>query len=56
MLEIGIVDYITFKYYGSISVATQSVLDQNICVDLPISVMLVLCFGGSMKGVDWQNC
>jgi len=44
-----IVDHIAFKYYGSIYLTTQSFVDQNICMNLPISLTHVL-FGGSTRG------
>ena len=41
-LEIRIAIPIAFKYFGIIYLATQSFVDQNICINLPISIMRVL--------------
>ena len=41
MLEKRIVDHIAFEYYGSTHLATESFVDQNICINLPISIMHV---------------
>ena len=42
-LEIVIFDHIAFKYYDSIYfVPLKSLVDHNICVNLPISIMHVL--------------
>ena len=37
-----IVDHIAFKYYGSIYYVTQIFVDQNISMNLPISITHVL--------------
>jgi len=49
-----IVDHIAFKYYGSIYLTTQSFVDQNICMNLPISLTHVL-FLEDLQEVNWQK-
>ena len=49
-----IVDHIAFKYYGSIYLTTQSFVDQNTCINLPISLMHVL-FLEDLQEVNWQK-
>ena len=41
MLEKRKVDHLAFKFYGSTYLATESSVDQNICINLPISIMHV---------------
>ena len=50
-----IVDCIAFKYYGSIDLATQSFVDQSMCISLPISIMYCTIYGESINGVHWQK-